>query len=143
MKINDLLLLKRLDRMKEWLTLEWCDRELIGKSECVEYVEVFSEAEEFIKNKEEAKALNDYIIHNYSIEDIKAIKRMYEETKHFVGFNSLEFSFFIDDLIDEIDFNESLKPEVSSELETPTVDSPKGIKGMIGAIIKRLFSRGK
>lgn len=144
MGIKELLLLKSLDSMKEWVNKDWSDKAFVGKAECVAYIEVFCEAEEYIRDKAKSKELNDYIKHNYSKEDIKVIKRMYEETKYFVGFNSLEFNFFIDDLIDEIEFEESLKPEInpkidnSPKIESSMVEKFKGIKFKVVSLIKKI-----
>lgn len=110
MDIKELVLLKNIEEIKEWVSKEWEDKEIEGKIFCMEYIEPFIDVEHFIEDRDRLEELEEYCYKNLSLNDVKVIKRMYEETSHFVGFHSLEFNFFIDNIIDEMNVNELIDP---------------------------------
>lgn len=111
MDIKELELFAKLDEIKEWVAQDWEDKEAEGKIFCMDYIEPFIEIENLIEDRHNSDVLQEYCYTNMSLEDMQAIKRMYEETNHFVGFNSLEFNYFIDNVIDEIKRVQRLKEE--------------------------------
>lgn len=112
MDVKELQLLSKLSEMKEWVSRDWDDEDWkdIGKQTeakifCMDYIEPFIEVEIFIRDRDNSEKLTNYF-YNLPMANVKNIKRMYEETNRFIGFNSLNFNFFIDDIIDELNLRD-------------------------------------
>lgn len=117
MNLSKLQLFEIIDIVNEWSTKEWCDKELEGKIICMEFIEPFIELERFIESKENYKDIIGYMLSTYEGYILRNIKRTYEETKRFVGFNSLEVNFLLDDLMDELNIKESFEDLKNGELK--------------------------
>jgi hypothetical protein len=147
MNVRELELFTKLDEIKEWVAQEWDIKEAEGKIFCMDYIEPFIEIESLIEDRDNLEELQKYCYTHMSFEDMQAIKRMYEETSHFIGFNSLEVNYFIDNVIDEIkrvqrDMEEKMerigatKPPVTIDtVDEPETDNTKKTKQ---GILKRI-----
>lgn len=132
MNVKELELFKKLDEIKEWVAQDWEVKELEGKIFCVDYIEPFIEIENLIEDRSNLEEIEEYCYRNLSLDEVKAIKRMYEETSHFIGFSSLEFNFFIDNVVDAMNVNELIDPTKKGSIEEKSKMIHKTLNALLG-----------